>query len=137
MSLLFGTAYWAFIQTPNTKFEPQWTIDVIPDNEEDLELGLRIKKINAKEAVVMRRKTHKNNGAPNKQPKLVDANKNPIDVQVGNGSRVCVQYEYYEGKGSHGPYQGMDLKAVQVLDLVSFGGADGEEFQDFDPDSEL
>ena len=28
MSVINGTAYWASIQSPNTKFEPTWQIDV-------------------------------------------------------------------------------------------------------------
>ena len=28
MSVISGTAYWASIQSPNTKFEPNWQIDV-------------------------------------------------------------------------------------------------------------
>ena len=141
MATVFGTAKWAYIQTPNTKFEPQWTIDVAPDSPEELEkfkaAGHRIKEADGLEYVVFKRKVHGANGRPNQQPRLVDEHKNPIDVQVGNGSKVCVQYNEYSGSGRYGPYQGLDLKAVQVLDLVEFAGADGDEFETFDPDDEF
>jgi len=140
--LLYGIAYWAAIKTPNTKFQPQYTINVVPEDEQDLEelktKGFKTKPVgpNNEESVVIRRYVEGKKGL-NEMPKLRDAHNNPIDVQVGNGSRVCVQYKEFSGVGAFGPYQGLDLQAVQVMDLVEYSGADGSEFQDFDPDSEL
>jgi|3_EtaG_2_1085321.scaffolds.fasta_scaffold00183_26 hypothetical protein len=142
MALMTGTAYWAAIKTPNTKYDAMWTIDVVPHDPsvlEDLrERGFRIKAMrDGQEAIVIRRRCVSVKGNKNKEPKLVDAHKNPIDVQVGNGSNVVVQYSEYAGTNTFGPYKGLDLRAVQVLDLVEYGGADGDEFEDFDPESEL
>lgn len=142
MALLYGTAYWASIQTPNTKFQPIYTVDVAPDDDADLE-DLKSRGFKTKmspegtECVVIKRKVTSANGKPNKVPALRDRNNNPIDVQVGNGSKVCVQYSEYFGKNSYGDYQGLDLKGVQVLDLIEYEAADGGEFQDFDPESEF
>lgn len=140
--LLYGTAYWASIKTPNTKFKPQWTINIVPEDPQDLEelksKGFKTKLVGPDqlESIVIRRYVDGKNG-PNSMPKLRDAHNQPIDVQVGNGSRVCVQYKEFSGKNSYGAYQGLDLQAVQVLDLVEFAGEDGSEFKDFDPESEL
>ncbi len=140
--IIKGTALWAYINTPNVKYDPLWTIDLIPDDESELEAleakGYKIKTgKDGQKAVVIKRKTVKANGSPAMQPKLVDAHKNPIDLAVGNGSKVAVQYEEYAGTNAYGPYQGLDLKGVQVLDLVTFGGADGDEFVSVDPDEEF
>ena len=141
MAVIYGTAKWAFINNPNTKFEPCWTIDLAPDEPSDLEYfrnkGFRIKKdsTDGLEYIVIKRKVKKANGESNAQPRLVDANKNPIDVQVGNGSKVGVKYTEYSGEGKFGKYQGLDLMAVQVVDLVEYD--EGGDFDTFDPDSEF
>ena len=49
-------------------------------------------------------------------------------MAVGNGSKVRVQYNEYSGEGKFGPYTGLDLQAVQVLDLVPYKNDDGSEF---------
>ena len=33
MAILEGTAYWASITTPNTRFEPVYTVNVVVDDE--------------------------------------------------------------------------------------------------------
>ena len=50
----------------------------------------------------------------------MDAEKKPIDKIVGNGSKVKVMYKSYDWnfKGKKG--KGLDLQAVQVLDLVEY-----------------
>ena len=51
---------------------------------------------------------------------LVDGAKNPLDKIVGNGSKVKVMYKPYEWnfKGKKG--MGLDLQAVQVIDLIEY-----------------
>ena len=39
-----------------------------------------------------------------------------------------MQYSEYEGEGQYGPYKGLDLQAVQIVDLVPYKNADGSEF---------
>ena len=63
-------------------------------------------------------------------PRLLDQNKQDINVAVGNGSRVKVQFNEYEGENQYGPYRGLDLQAVQILDLVEYRSADGAELLD-------
>lgn len=65
-------------------------------------------------------------GKKNPKPKLVDIDKNDIDVQIGNGSRVAVQWR----AATYGPnkqYKRAILEHVQILELVEYGqGASGE-----------
>ena len=50
----------------------------------------------------------------------MDAEKKPLEKIVGNGSKVKVMYKPYDWnfKGKKG--KGLDLQAVQVLDLVEY-----------------
>ena len=55
--------------------------------------------------------------------------KNEIDVEVGNGSKVKVQYREWEMDRGQQHFQGLEFMAMQVIDLVPYnsGGA-GDEF---------
>jgi len=137
MALLEGTAYWASIKAPNTTFEPVYTINLVVDKDTANDFasrGHKIKDMDEGPAVIIKRKVNGPNGRIRPAPKLVDNNKQEIDLNVGNGSKVKVQYNEYSGEGKFGPYTGLDLQAVQVLDLVEYneGGNelldDGEEF---------
>jgi hypothetical protein len=55
-------------------------------------------------------------------PELLDRYKNKIDVAVGNGSRVKVLFKEWDTKWNGQVYKGLDFKAMQVLDLVEYGG---------------
>lgn len=144
MAVVSGTAYWASITQPNTTFEPVWTVNLVLDDPEKLEYfrtnGFTVKplsKDDATESVVFKRKVTNNKGEPNKQPKLVNLAKEPISVLIGNGSKVNVQYNEWEADNKYGHFKGLDLKGVQVVDLVEYGSADGDEFDNLDDDSEF
>jgi|TARA_R110002153_G_scaffold83704_1_gene210191 hypothetical protein len=65
-------------------------------------------------------------GEKNAVPKLVDADKNEIDVQIGNGSKVAIQWR----AAVYGPnkqYKRAILEAVQVLELQEYGSSMGSE----------
>ena len=47
---------------------------------------------------------------------------------MGNGSAVKVQYKEWESVWKGKTFKGLDFQAMQVLDLVSVGTADGAEF---------
>ena len=54
--------------------------------------------------------------------------KKEIDTLIGNGSKVKIQYNEYQGKSQYGPYSGLDLQAVQILELKAPSAyEDGEE----------
>ena len=118
------------ITTPNTKFEPVYTIDLIVDEETANDFasrGHKVKQHDEGPALVIKRKVNGPNGMIRPAPRLLDASKQEINTAVGNGSKVRVQYNEYSGEGKYGPYTGLDLQAVQVIDLVPYKGADGEE----------
>ena len=128
MAIIEGTAYWASLTRPNEKFEPMWRIDLAVDDaiaQDFKSQGFNIGETKADDKVVkniirFKRKVSKANGDKNQQPQLVDAEKKPIEKIVGNGSRVKVMYKSYDWnfKGKKG--KGLDLQAVQVLDLVEY-----------------
>jgi len=128
MAIVEGTAYWASITRPNEKFEPMWTIDLAVDDKTASEFqkeGFKIGETvvdnqTIKNIIKFKRKVSKANGDKNQQPQLVDAEKNPLNKIVGNGSKVKVMYKSYDWnyKGKTG--KGLDLQAVQVLDLVEY-----------------
>ena len=69
-----------------------------------------------------------------KAPRLLDADKNDVDVLVGNGSKVKVQYQEYDWTYNNKSGKGLDLQAMQVISLVEIGSPDGAEFDSFDDD---
>lgn len=128
MAIVEGKAYWASITRPNEKFEPMWRLDLAVDDATASEFqkqGFSIGETNVdnetiKNIIKFKRKVSKANGDKNQQPQLVDAEKKPLDKIVGNGSKVKVMYKSYDWnyKGKTG--KGLDLQAVQVLDLVEY-----------------
>jgi hypothetical protein len=128
MAIVEGTAYWASITRPNEKFEPMWSIDLSVDDKtasefqkEGFKVGeTTIDNQTIKNVIKFKRKVSKANGDKNQQPQLVDSEKNPLNKIVGNGSKVKVMYKSYDWnyKGKTG--KGLDLQAVQVLDLVEY-----------------
>ena len=63
-------------------------------------------------------------------PRLLDVDKQEVNYAVGNGSKIRVQYNEYEGTNKFGDYKGLDLQAIQVLDLVEYRSEDGAELLD-------
>lgn len=128
MAIVEGTAYWASITRPNEKFEPMWRVDLAVDDatasefqKQGFSIGeTTINDETIKNIIKFKRKVSKANGDKNQQPQLVDAEKKPLDKIVGNGSKVKVMYKSYDWnyKGKTG--KGLDLQAVQVLDLVEY-----------------
>ena len=137
MAIQEGIAYWANVTTPNTRFEPVYTVDLVVDESiaTDFESkGFRVKDLVINDekigkAITIKRKVNGANGMIRNAPKLVDANKNPIDVLVGNGSRVKVQFNEWEVENKFGTFKGLDFQAMQVLDLVNYKSGDGDEFE--------
>ena len=136
MAIQEGIAYWASVTTPNTKFHPVYTVDLVVSDDvaNDFEAkGYKVKEIsNGDEvigrAITFKRKVNGPNGMVRQAPKLLDANKNPIDELVGNGSKVKVQYSEWETSNKYGNFKGLDFQAMQVIDLVQYKSSDGSEF---------
>ena len=60
-----------------------------------------------------------------------------MDTNVGNGSKVKVHYNEWESTWNGTVYKGLDFKGMQVLELVEYGVADGDEFDALDDEEEL
>ena len=126
MTVITGKAYWAHVQNPNTSFEPEYSIDICVDDNNRAAIeadGLTIKNKGDERGdfVHIRQRVARRDGTQNDAPIVVDAQKNPTDKLVGNGSIVNVLYSPYSwemnGKAGVTPI----LKKVQVVDLVSYG----------------
>ena len=131
MPVLKGTAYWASVTTPNTKYEPVYTVNLVPEDENILSdfksRGYSIKEVEGHESIVIKRKVNGPNGMVREAPRLLDRHKNPLDCTVGNGSEVKVQYKEWEATNKFGTFKGLDFQALQVLSLVEMGAPDGAE----------
>ena len=132
-----GKAMWANVSVPNTRFEPhKYMVTILTDEDtaSDLEAaGLKQstdRAGNAKydEPAFMFSKTaiRKKDGVANKAPKLIDADGNPLDCLIGNGSNVTVKVRPYDSP--YGTFA--ELVAVKVNELVEYESvdSDNEEF---------
>tara|TARA_R100000353_G_scaffold168519_1_gene131083 strand:+ start:330 stop:767 length:438 start_codon:yes stop_codon:yes gene_type:complete len=145
MAIQEGIAYWANVTTPNTRFEPVYTVDLVIDDSAATNFetrGFKVKDLVINDekigrAITIKRKVNGPNGLVRNAPKLVDSNKNPIDDLVGNGSRVKVQYNEWEVENKFGTFKGLDFQAMQVLDLVSYKSGDGDEFESLEGGEEF
>jgi hypothetical protein len=144
MALVEGKAYWASVTTPNTTFDPIYSVDLVVDEAtaSDFEAkGHRVKDLTVKDpsgvpvavgkAITIKRKVNGPNGMVRKAPKLYNINKEIIDDMVGNGSTVRVQYKEYPWTWQGKAGKGLDFKAMQVLELVQVAEADGSEIDPF------
>ena len=131
MPIVKGTAMWAQVNTPDTKWEPCWKIDLLmPDEEADKLKAAGIKVKRNDDGVYQykfKRKVTNAKGGANKQPVVVDKDKNPTDVIIGNGSTVAVLYKVFTWKFR--PGIGADLDKIQILELVEYTGS-SEDFPD-------
>ena len=129
--IIDGTAYWASIKTPNTTFEPVFTLNLVvsQDVADDFaSKGHTVKQMDEGPALIIKRKVNGPNGMVRPAPRLMNAEKQEVSTAVGNGSKIKVQYNEYSGEGKFGPYTGLDLQAVMITDLVPYKNGDGDEF---------
>lgn len=136
--VLEGIAYWASVTSPNTTFEPTYTVNLVVSSDDADRLrseGIKVVDKEEGPTVVIKRKVNGPNGMVRRAPKLIDRQRNPLDCQVGNGSKVKVQYKPWEVNRNGTVYRGLDFQAMQVLELISFS-SDGDEF-DIEDEEEL
>ena len=69
-------------------------------------------------------------------PRLLDRKKDSIDIRIGNGSKVKVQYKEWESVYRGQTFKGLDFMAMQVLALVEYNGGGGDEFDIEDDDND-
>ena len=128
-----GTAYWASIKTPNTTFEPVYTVNLVVDQETADEFASRghtVKQMDEGPALIIKRKVSGPNGMVRSAPRLLDQNKQEVNLAVGNGSKVRVQCNEYAWEYAGKAGKSLDLQAVQVIKLVEYKAEDGSEFFD-------
>jgi len=136
--VLEGIAYWASVKSPNTTFEPTYTVNLVISSEDAERLrseGIKVVDKEEGPTVVIKRKVNGPNGMIRRAPKLIDRQREEVDYQVGNGSKVKVQYKPWESTRNGTVYRGLDFLAMQVLELVTYSG-DGDEF-DVEDEEEL
>lgn len=123
-AVLRGTAYYAMLTKPDTKYDSDgiYKVSLIPD-EESLKkikkIGLNIKEetetVPGEHVILKRRHVGKNK--VNGPVPVIDAKKQPVSVIVGNGSEIKVSIAYYDtANGNVGTF----INKVQVLDLVPY-----------------
>ena len=131
MATVRGTAYWAFVTTPNTTFEPCYTVNLVVDQKTASEFedrGFTVKQMDEGPALIIKRKVNGPNGIVRKAPTLFDAKKREIDANVGNGSEVVVQYKEWESNWNGRTFKGLDFMKMQVIKLVEFN-PEKDEFE--------
>tara|TARA_S200002703_G_C3730036_1_gene224412 strand:+ start:22 stop:450 length:429 start_codon:yes stop_codon:yes gene_type:complete len=131
MALVEGVAYWASVTTPNTTYTPVYTVNLVVSDEVANDFrsrGFTVKDMEEGPALLIKRKVNGPNGMVRPAPKLLDQNKQPLSVSVGNGSKVKVQYKEWESTWNGTLYKGLDFQAMQVLELVEYASPDGAEF---------
>ena len=131
--IIDGTAYWASIKTPNTTFEPMYTVNLVVDEATANDFATRghtIKQMDEGSAIVVKRKVNGPNGMVRSAPRLLDQNKQEVNLAVGNGSKVRVQCNEYAWEYAGKAGNGLDLQAVQIVDLIEYKAEDGSEFFD-------
>lgn len=139
MAVIQGKAYWSFVTTPNTRYEPAYSVNLVVDEDTAKKFkaeGFSVKEMDEGPAIVFKRKVNGPNGMIRQAPKLMDKSKNEVDIAVGNGSTVKVQYKPWETKRAGVVYRGLDFQAMQIIDLVSYDAPDGAEF-DAEEEDEL
>lgn len=137
---------WTSIQAPDTKFDHVWRTDAVITQEQADTLQAEAKKVNPKgikfrkgdnDEIIFRvtRKVNRADGGTNDAPKCVSTERGsdgkplPFTELVGNGSICNIQYSFYNWENSFGNGCGVDFKGLQVVDLVSYGAPDGDEFE--------
>ena len=136
--VLEGIAYWASVKSHNTSFEPTYTVNLVVSSEDADRLrseGIKVVDKEEGPTVVIKRKVNGPNGMIRRAPKLIDRQREEVDYQVGNGSKVKVQYKPWESTRNGTVYRGLDFQAMQVIELVTYSG-DGDEF-DIEDEEEL
>ena len=133
-SIVEGTSYYPHVLVPNEAFGRMMyeinlavSDDVFDSFESQGYIGLHPagkKKFTPDPVIVFQRFANRKDGSPNPAPRLVDMENNPIDVSIGNGSRVKVMWRHSSYKsGGGGMIQRAELVAVQLVELVEYGEA--------------
>ena len=140
MAVLEGPVYWASLSVPNATFEPvTYQVTLVVDQSTAREFegkGFKIKEIDEQPALFFRKYYNRPDGTTNPPVRVVDKAKNPLDVAVGNGSKVKIQYQPRVIENKYGIFNWLELQAIQVLDLVEYNNGETDEFDMLDDDAD-
>ena len=126
--IISGKVFWASVIEPNTTFEPAWQVDIsLDENTKKLAetdgLTIKNKSDERGDFVTLKRKVMKRDGDKRQPPRVIDSQNNPWDDKlIGNGSICNIKYMPYEWSAAGRSGVSADLLAVQVVDLVEYGG---------------
>jgi len=133
LMLVKGIANWAHVQKPDDRFPPaKYSITLLVEDDVAQELreaGLKVKKDGDNNVFKVKRNVLKVTGEEAGKPNVVDADANPFNEEIGNGSLVLVQIRPYQYNNSFGSGMSADLEGVQVIELVEYAGGGGSEFK--------
>ncbi len=144
MGMVTGTAYWASVIKPNTKFDPTWVIELVVsaadakrlqeesegvrDSKKDAPFKIAKDEERGGYAVRFTQKVEKADGTKNQAPRVIDADGFPWDERlIGNGSKVTVLYNFYRSEFNGKAWLKGGLRGVRVEELVPYGGDEAEE----------
>ncbi len=124
-----GKAYWCWLNEPDTKYVPQWSLRFVPltDFEQKFfvhnSYNTRTEQEDGKDigiSVLMNRRVKGMDGEVLKKPLLFDKDKKPLGLyeELPNGSNVKVKYKCWERTHpfTNEVVKGIDLIAVMLLD---------------------
>lgn len=149
MPIVKGKAMWASVTQPNTTYEPKWSVNLVVDNDTAQKFSndgytVKNKPVSWSEeelpTIVIQRKVAAPWGGDRDAPELVgttrdgSGNWTPLDVKVGNGSDVSVQYKQWESEKNGEKFKGLELMKVQVTTLIAYES--DEDFDAADEDSD-
>lgn len=124
MPVVTGKVKWASVKSPNTKFTPQWCIDVILDVQTAKSMkaeGYNVKKDKDGDLVLKcKRNVKRADGTENAPPRVVDSSKQPFNDLIGNGSVCNIQYTPFPYTYAGRSGIATNLIGVQVMEHVPY-----------------
>ena len=141
-SVVEGVAFYPYITVPNDRFQPAFYEVSVAVSDETFDLfksrgyvscfSAGERNFTPDPVIVFKKFAYNNDGSPNKAPRLVDTDGNDVDLNVGNGSRVKIQWKHVEYKGNgKSIVKRPELVAAQVVELVEYN-SDGVATKDED-----
>lgn len=133
---LSGKAKWCRLKKPD-KFG-NWSIQLYPDTEslarfQTLNLKNEVNEDDDGKFIYLRRpvsKLMKGRVVEFTAPEVLDADGQPTDVNIGNGSDVTVKLTVYSGSSPRGSYVGSRMEAIRIDKLVEFVPQENKDIAD-------
>lgn len=128
-----GIAYYPCITIPNERFKPAFYEVNLAVSDEVFDqfksrgyqscfaAGERTYTLDP--VIAFKKFAYHKDGSPNAAPALVDSEGKEIDINIGNGSKIKVQWKHieYKGKGSE-KIKRAELVAAQIIEIVEWDG---------------